>query len=150
MIDVQILNFANKIRNYIFYPTDNNYNELEQTINIYYESTEYDLDDISNCIHTINHFIKRCIENKISYNKLSELRIYAHKMLKRKFRAGYEYINEENISRSIIKSKLKYPEEDAKNYKNVELCELQYGIYRRIIWNPSIKILEEAENLISI
>ncbi len=150
MIDVQIINFANKIRNYIFNPTDNNYNELEQTINTYYESTEYDLDDISNYIHTINHFLKRCIENKISYKKLPELRLYVHKILKRKFREGYEYIHEENISKSVIKSKLKYPEEDARNYKNVESCELQYGIYRRIIWNPSIKILEEAENLISI
>lgn len=145
MISILNKDFAQNVISYITNPDTSKFKKLEHVIEYLYESENHDINDISNCVYIINHYIKECIKNNKNYYKLPELRIYAHKILKRKFREGYEFLHEDEINNAQIKSKIKYPEEQAKKYKNVIECVSQYELYKKLIWNSSIKEFENLE-----
>ncbi len=138
--------FAQNIINYITNPGISKFQKIEQIIEYIYESEINDINDLSNCVYIINYYIKECIRNKKNYYELPKLRLYAHKMIKRKFREGYEFLHEDEIVNQITKSKIKYPEEQSKNYKNVQDCVIQFELYKKLIWNPSIIELINLEN----
>ncbi len=145
MIKKHIHVLARKTINYINDYSIKNLQDIKEIINNIYESEEYDINDLANCVYVLNYYIKICIEQDRKCYELIKIRKETNKMIKIKYREGYEFTNFDAINQCKIQSKIKNPEEQARNYINVENCQEQYLLYKNIIWTPSIELFNKMK-----
>ncbi len=111
--------------------------DIEKYIELVYESEFCDIDDLGNCVHVINYFIKYQITRNKPCVPLVNLRKKTNKLVKLKYYQGHDLMYQKDILKNIKKAKLESNNLIYK-YKNYFNCEEDFRIYKKIIWKPSV------------
>jgi hypothetical protein len=120
--------------------------DIDEIIQHSYQNDDTDIEDMGDLIMLLNNKIEQLFTDANMIEKfynLVLLRKKAKKLSHKKFREGYEWIHKDEIKKGIIKSIIKYPDENARNFWNVEECEYQYNALLNYVWLPSSEKLKK-------
>lgn len=150
-----------KIKNILDLITDDKINKndfdkycvsIEAIIFESYKNNSNDIEDLSDLIMLFDIKIEELFTSKENVDKffnLVILRKKTKKLANKKFREGYDWIYKDQIQQNIIKSKIKYSDEQPRDYLMVENCEFQYSELVNHIWKNGLekhKIILEKLN----